>query len=60
MTEQQKPFIDGPALVCAKGTSRKRFERMVARYRSLGVTDAEIVDAMVEAPNMVNPLGRGK
>jgi hypothetical protein len=56
MTTQEKPFIDGVALIHAKGTSRARFEKLVSHYRGLGATDRDIVRAMMEAPGVINPL----
>jgi len=49
-------YIDGEALIRAKHRGRKAFERLVAYYRSVGATDAEIVDAMVRAPSLASAL----
>jgi hypothetical protein len=48
--------IDGQALIRAKRRSRKAFEQLVAHYRSLGATNAEIAAAMVRAPGLISTL----
>jgi hypothetical protein len=48
--------IDGEALIRAKRRGRRAFEQLVAHYRSIGVTDAEIVAAMVRARGLISTL----
>ena len=42
--------IRGGALAHAKGRSKKAFDELVAEYRQQGISDAEIVRAMVASP----------
>jgi hypothetical protein len=64
LTEQQagdlaaKPEIDAAKLIHAKRSSPRRFKELVERYRRLGVSDTDIVRAMVSSPLMINTLGR--
>jgi len=56
---KHNPYIDGPQLIRSKHSSRARFEKLVARYRLLGIPDRDIVRAMMEAPNLVDAIGGG-
>jgi hypothetical protein len=53
-------YIDGAELVRAKRSSRSRFEKLVNRYRFLGIADRDIVRAMMEAPDIVDAIGGGR
>jgi hypothetical protein len=53
-----KPDIDVTTLIHAKRSSHQRFKALVQYYRSLGVTDKDIVAAMISSPLMINSLGR--
>jgi hypothetical protein len=53
---QQCCGIDGDALIRARRRGRKAFERLVAHYRPLGVTDGEILRAMMDARGLISTL----
>jgi hypothetical protein len=53
-----KPDINVLELIRAKRSSPKRFKALVQFYRSRGITDTEIVTAMISSPLMINSLGR--
>jgi len=56
MSAPSNSYTDGEALIRAKRRGRKAFERLVAYYRSSGVTDAEIVGAMARARGLISTL----
>jgi len=55
----ENPYIDGAELVRAKRSSPSRFERLLFRYRNQGIPDRDIVQAMMQAPDMVDAIGGG-
>jgi hypothetical protein len=56
-----RPHIDGGALIRAKSQSRKAFEKLVKELREKGATDTEIIQAMIKSPLMIDRVGhRGR
>jgi hypothetical protein len=55
-----KPDIDAAKLIHAKRSSPRRFKELVQRYHSLGITDKDILTAMISSPLMIDHLGRRK
>ena len=56
MSAPSNSYIDGEALIRAKRRGLRAFEQLVVHYRSHGVTDAEIVAAMVRARGLISTL----
>jgi len=56
MSAPSNSYTDGEALIRAKRRGRKAFDQLVAHLRSHGVTDAEIVAAMVRARGLISTL----
>jgi hypothetical protein len=61
--QKQKPIVDGSELIRALRHSAKRFAKSRSRLLAAGVTDAEIVKAMVNSRTLVSPtrlIGGGR
>jgi hypothetical protein len=48
---------DGDALIRAKRRSVAHFKKEVERQRNLGLSDAQLVQAMVKSNVLIDPLG---
>ena len=53
-----KPDLDAAKLIRAKRSSPRRFQELAQRYHSLGITDKDILAAMISSPLMIDSLGR--
>jgi hypothetical protein len=51
--------IDCDALIAAKRRHANRFREVVAFYRARGVSDRELIAALIAAPRLINPLKLG-
>jgi hypothetical protein len=59
MSSEPSISIDCDALIAAKRRHANAFRSLVEFYRAHGVSDRELIAALVNAPRMISPLKLG-
>jgi hypothetical protein len=59
MSSEPSISIDCDALIAAKRRHRNAFRSLVEFYRARGVSDRELIAALVATPRVISPLKLG-